>query len=177
MKLVISKIIILQIVLSLFVICCLIVKSEIKAEVHRFGLIEQGLLTQAIDNDPEIKMLDRELSKAGFVRDIGNLNVGSFKAGVRIISLSSSDSSVRFIANGINLGADILNLATFGYKIHKIRKVKSQLEDRISLIKSELRDVFLRLEKTKDDVDAKNKLIGLVGEKATIDYLRWVELK
>ena len=39
-------------------------------EVTKFGVIEQALLNQAIENDFQVKRLDEELNRVGLVRDI-----------------------------------------------------------------------------------------------------------
>lgn len=169
-----SRFVILLLLLFLSVTKAFAQTEQFKLEARQLGLIEQTLLNQAIENDPEIKELEKKLNRAGLTKDIGNLSASTLKSSIRIINLSSTDSSVRFITNGINLGSDIINVATIGYKIYKIKKVKAQLENKVNKIKFELVDVFNRLTKSKDDIEAKQKLVSYIGEKSTNDYLNWL---
>lgn len=152
--------------------------EEFKLKAQQPGLIEQTLLNQAIENDPQIKILDKELNKGGFVRDVGNIGASSIKSSIRILNLShyAADGSSRFVTNGLNLSSDLLNVATVAYKLHKTKKTKKELEGRINFIKSTLLEVFSRLNISKDDIEAKNKLISFVGEKSANDYLNWLEI-
>ena len=152
--------------------------EQFKLEAHEPGIIEQALLNQAIDNDIKVKELDKKLNQAGFVRDVGNLGASSLKCSVRILNLNhyGLDRSARFVTNGINLGADALNVATVGYKIYKAKKIKKELEERINIIKLDLFNAVTRLANSRDDIDAKSKLISLVGETSANDYLKWLEI-
>lgn len=152
-------------------------ENQFNLEVNKPGIIEQALLSQAIENDPVVKNLDKELSKAGLVRNIGSLAATSNMVSVRILNLSSNDSSIKFLTNGLQLGSDAINITTIGYKMYKEKKLKKEIEERINFIKSELFNLFARLESSSDDVEAKNRLIGLVGENSTNDYLNWLGSK
>ena len=167
--------------LILFLTVCIfspIVRSEeFKLEARQLGLIEHSLLSQAIDNDIQIKRLDKELSRAGFVRDVGGIVATSNMVGVRVINLSSKDRSVRFITNGLQLGSDAINITTFAYRMLKGKKIKEEMDKRINIINKDLLKAFSRLEASQDDIEAKNKLISYVGEKSTNDYLRWLALE
>ncbi len=146
-------------------------------EVAKFGVIEQALLNQAIENDLEIQRLEKKLGYSNFVRDTANIAANTVMGSARVINLSSKDKSVRFISNGLLLGSDAINIITIGYKMYKEKKLKKELEERIGFIKSELLNLFSRLEVSKDDMATKNKLITFVGEKSTNDYLNWLESK
>ena len=152
--------------------------TEFKGQVEQPGLMEQALLSQAIENDPLVKELDKKLNKCGYIRDVGNLGASSLKASIRVLNLShyGLDMSARFVTNGINLGSDLLNVITVSYKLQESKKIKMQLENRINLIRADLMKVVSRLVNSKDDLEAKNRLISLVGEKSTNDYLSWLEL-
>ena len=152
--------------------------EQFKLEANQFGLLEQTLLNHAIENDPEIKELDKKLNKVGLVRDIGNIGSSSIKSSIRILNLShyGADNSARFVTNGLNLGSDVLNIATAGYRIHKTKKIKEQVENRISLIKSELSKIISVLTTSVDNIEARDKLINLVGEKSANDYLSWLKV-
>ena len=151
--------------------------EKFNLEAAKFGVIEQALLNQAIDNDPGIKRLDRELSKAGFVRDSTNIASTSIMGSARVLNLSSKDTSTRFISNSLLLGSDVINISAVGYKLYKEKKIKKELNERINFIKSELVNIFSRLESSKDDIEAKNKLVNFVGENSVNDYLNWLESK
>ena len=97
--------------------------------------------------------------------------------GVRILNLSSKDTSVRFITNGLQLGSDAVNISTFAYRMIKGKKIKEAMGNRLNTIKKDLLDSFSRLAASQDDIEAKNKLISYVGEKSTSDYLYWLESK
>lgn len=152
--------------------------DQFKLQAEEPSFIEQALLNQAIDNDPVVKSLDKQLNKTGFVRDIGNLGASTLKSSIRIINLShyGLDMSARFVTNGINLGSDLLNVTTVGYKLYKVKKIKEELESRIDLIKKQFFEVLSRLNSSKDDIEARNKLTSLVGEKSANDYLNWLEM-
>ena len=152
--------------------------EQFKLEANKLGLLEQTLLNQAIENDPEIKELDKKLNKVGLVRDVGNIGSSSIKSSIRILNLShyGADNSARFVTNGLNLGSDVLNIATAGYRIHKTKKIKEQVENRISLIKSELSKIISVLTTSVDNIEARDKLINLVGEKSANDYLSWLKV-
>ena len=111
--------------------------DKFNLEAAKFGVIEQALLNQAIENDLLVNKLDKQLNKAGFVRDVGNLGASTLKSSIRVINLShyGLDMSSRFVTNGINLGSDLLNVATVSYKLYKVKKVKEQIDERINKIK------------------------------------------
>ena len=151
--------------------------NRFNLEAVKFGVIEQALLNQAIENDLEIQKLGKELSYSNFVRDTVNIATNTVMGSARVLNLSSKDNSIRFIGNGLLLGSDAINITTIGYKIYKEKKIKKEIEGRINSIKSELFNIFGRLETAKDDIEAKNRLTTLVGENSTNDYLNWLESK
>lgn len=152
-------------------------ENQFKLEVNKPGIIEQALLNQAIENDLEIQSLGKKLGYTNFVRDTANITANTVMGSARVINLSSRDTSVRFITNGLLLGSDAINITTIGYKIYKEKKIKKEIEDRINFIKSELFHIFNQLETNRDNVEAKDKLTALVGENSTNDYLTWLESK
>ena len=151
--------------------------EKFNLEATKFGIIEQALLNQAIENDLEIRKLGEKLGYSNFVKDTANIAVNTVMGSARVLNLSSKDKSIRFIGNGLLLGSDAINLTTIGYKIYKEKKIKKEIEDRINFIKSELFHIFNQLETNRDNVEAKDKLTALVGENSTNDYLTWLESK
>ena len=152
-------------------------ENQFKLEVNKPGIIEQALLNQAIENDLEIQSLGKKLGYTNFVRDTANITLNTVMGSARVINLSSKDKSVRFISNGLLLGSDAINITTIGYKMYKEKKIKKEIEERVSSIKSELFNLFARLESSSGDIEAKNRLTSFVGENSTNDYLKWLETK
>lgn len=172
---------ILRIVFLLLFLFCLPLdvysqEDQFELEAKQFGLIEQTLLNQAIENDPQIKELDNKLQRLGTTTSIGRLSSSSMKSAIRIVALSSRDSSVHFITNGINLGADTIGIFVTSYELYKTKRLRNKLEKRVKEIKNDLLDIFSKLETSRVDIDAKNSLISLVGKKSTNEYMNWLEV-
>ena len=146
-------------------------------EAVKFGVIEQALLNQAIESDPEIQKLEKKLGYSNLVRDTANIAATTVMGSTRVINLSSKDPSVKFTTNSLLLGSDAISITVIGYKMYKEKKIKKELKERVNFLKSELMHLFTRLETAKDDIEAKNKLTNLVGENFTNDYLNWLENK
>lgn len=150
--------------------------KEFKLQATELGLIEQTLLNQAINNDLEVKQIDKELNKAGLVRDIGSLIATTNMISVRVLNLShfGIDMSARFVTNSLQLGSDAINISTLGYKIYRGKKIKQKLEKRVNEITKDILNAFSRLNNSFDDSGAKNLLVSYVGEKSVNDYLQWI---
>ena len=154
-------------------------QKESFADYRLYIVIAGDIISAGEDSEAYEKFsgeIDKELNKAGLVRDIGSLIATTNMISVRVLNLShfGIDMSARFVTNSLQLGSDAINISTLGYKIYRGKKIKQKLEKRVNEITKDILNAFSRLNNSFDDSGAKNLLVSYVGEKSVNDYLQWI---